>query len=105
MCHLYSNWSFIVVHLHPRATANQPAALFYIHRQFRFTIKPDAVNQLGGIVSVFAGAYLEAYAIAFVNLPKGLLVIQRSEHIRMGLRSNTIPPLAGRTIIRIKILH
>jgi len=38
-------------------------------------IKPDTVNPLDGISSVLAAAYLEAYAIAFVNLPKGLLVI------------------------------
>jgi len=46
-----------------------------VHRQSGFGIKPDTVNPLDGIVSVLAGAYLEAYAIAFVNLPKGLLVI------------------------------
>jgi len=54
---------------------NRPAALFYVHRQSGFGIKPDTVDPLDGIVSVLAGAYLEAHAIVFVNLPKGLLVI------------------------------
>ena len=56
-------------------TVSRPAALFYVHRHSGFGVKPDTVNPLDGIVSVLAGAYLEAYAIAFVNLPKGLLVI------------------------------
>jgi hypothetical protein len=46
-----------------------------MHQQSGFCIKPDTVNPLDGIVSELAGAHLEAYAIAFVNLPKGLLVI------------------------------
>lgn len=50
-------------------------AFFYVHRQSGFGIKPDTVNPLDGIVFILAGAYLEAYAIALVNLPKGLLVI------------------------------
>lgn len=49
-------------------TVSRLAALFYVHRQSGFGIKPDTVNPLDGISSVLAGAYLEAYAIAFVNL-------------------------------------
>jgi len=73
-------------------TVGRPATLFYVHRQPDFCVEPDPVNPLDRIFSVLGGTYFESYAIAFVNRPKGLLVIQRSEQIRMGLRRNTIPP-------------
>jgi hypothetical protein len=83
---LYDNDGFI------RLVGNRPAALFNPHRQTGLCIEPDTINPLDGILSVLAGAYLEAYAISCVNLMKLLLVIERSEQIRMGLRSNAIPP-------------
>ncbi len=56
-------------------TVSRLAAIFYVHRQFGFGIKPDTGNPLDGISSVLAGACLKACAIAFINLAKGLLVI------------------------------
>ena len=53
-------------------TVNRPAALFYVHRQSGFGIKPDTVNPLDGIVSVLVGALSLSLCNSFCQYYRGL---------------------------------